>query len=96
MESFNTILLASSALLLVAVVSVRLADRTGLPSLLIYLGVAFFAQRIVRPFAQLLGWPATRITPIRSTLAAAARPRKAALKPGAGSGCFQLRACTSS
>ncbi len=39
MESFNTILLASSALLLVAVVSVRLADRTGLPSLLIYLGV---------------------------------------------------------
>ena len=39
MDSFNTILLASSALLLVAVVSVRLADRTGLPSLLIYLGV---------------------------------------------------------
>ena len=38
-ESFNTVLLASSALLLVAVVSVRLADRTGLPSLLIYLGV---------------------------------------------------------
>jgi len=38
-HSFNTILLASSALLLVAVVSVRLADRTGLPSLLIYLGV---------------------------------------------------------
>ena len=39
MESFNTVLLASTALLLVAVVSVRLADRTGLPSLLIYLGV---------------------------------------------------------
>jgi cell volume regulation protein A len=38
-DDFNTILLASSALLLVAVVSVRLADRTGLPSLLIYLGV---------------------------------------------------------
>jgi cell volume regulation protein A len=38
-ESFNSILLVSSALLLVAVVSVRLADRTGLPSLLIYLGV---------------------------------------------------------
>jgi protein-export SecD/SecF family membrane protein len=37
--SFNTILLASSALLLVAVVSVRLADRSGLPSLLVYLGV---------------------------------------------------------
>ncbi len=37
--SFNTILLASSALLLVAVVSVRLASRTGLPSLLIYLAV---------------------------------------------------------
>ena len=38
-DSFNTVLLASTALLLVAVVSVRLADRTGLPSLLIYLGV---------------------------------------------------------
>jgi len=38
-DSFNTVLLASSALLLVAVVSVRLASRTGLPSLLIYLGV---------------------------------------------------------
>ena len=38
-DSFNTVLLAGSALLLVAVVSVRLADRTGLPSLLIYLGV---------------------------------------------------------
>ena len=38
-HTFNTVLLASSALLLVAVVSVRLADRTGLPSLLIYLGV---------------------------------------------------------
>ena len=38
-ESFNGLLLAGSALLLVAVVSVRLADRTGLPSLLIYLGV---------------------------------------------------------
>ena len=37
--SFNTVLLASSALLLVAVVSVRLASRTGLPSLLIYLAV---------------------------------------------------------
>jgi len=36
---FNAILLISSALLLVAVVSVRLADRTGLPSLLIYLAV---------------------------------------------------------
>ncbi|MBW3639858.1 MAG: potassium/proton antiporter [Actinobacteria bacterium] len=38
-SSFNTILLASSALLLVAVLSVRLASRTGLPSLLIYLAV---------------------------------------------------------
>ena len=38
-DSFNTVLLASSALLLVAVVSVRLADRSGLPSLLVYLGV---------------------------------------------------------
>lgn len=38
-DSFNGLLLASSALLLVALVSVRLADRTGLPSLLIYLGI---------------------------------------------------------
>ncbi len=38
-SSFNTILLASSALLLVAVLAVRLASRTGLPSLLIYLAV---------------------------------------------------------
>lgn len=37
--SFNTILLASSGLLLVAVVAVRLASRTGLPSLLIYLAI---------------------------------------------------------
>ena len=39
MDSFNTILLTSSAVLIFAVVAVRLADRTGLPSLLIYLGV---------------------------------------------------------
>lgn len=39
MDSFNTILLTSSAVLIVALVAVRLADRTGLPSLLIYLGV---------------------------------------------------------
>lgn len=40
MESgFNTVLLLSSGLLLVALVAVRLAARTGLPSLLIYLGV---------------------------------------------------------
>ena len=37
--SFNTVLLASTALLLVAVLAVRLASRTGLPSLLIYLAV---------------------------------------------------------
>ena len=39
MEDFNTFLLAGSALLLVAVVAVRLASRTGLPALLIYLAV---------------------------------------------------------
>ncbi len=37
--TFNTVLLASTALLLVAVLSVRLASRTGLPALLIYLAV---------------------------------------------------------
>ena len=39
MEGFNTALLAGTALLLVAVVAVRLASRTGLPALLIYLAV---------------------------------------------------------
>jgi putative ABC transport system permease protein len=39
----------------------QLLTWMGLGALLIFLGVAFFAQRIVRPFAQLLGWPATRI-----------------------------------
>jgi putative ABC transport system permease protein len=33
----------------------------GLGALLIFLGVALFAPRIVRPLAALLGWPATRI-----------------------------------
>ena len=39
MDDFNTVLLAGTALLLVAVVAVRLASRTGLPALLIYLAV---------------------------------------------------------
>jgi cell volume regulation protein A len=38
-EQSNLIVLLSCALLLVAVLAVRLASRTGLPSLLIYLGV---------------------------------------------------------
>jgi cell volume regulation protein A len=38
-ESFNLVLLLSCVLLLVAVLAVRLASRTGLPSLLIYLAV---------------------------------------------------------
>ncbi len=38
-EGFNLVLLYGSALLLVAVLAVRLASRTGLPSLLIYLAV---------------------------------------------------------
>ena len=36
-DTFNLVLLGSTVLLLVAVVAVRLASRTGLPSLLIYL-----------------------------------------------------------
>ena len=39
MDDFNTTLLAGTAVLLVAVVAVRLASRTGLPALLIYLAV---------------------------------------------------------
>ncbi|MEX2255416.1 MAG: FtsX-like permease family protein [Acidimicrobiia bacterium] len=33
----------------------------GIGALLIFIGVALFSQRIVRPFAMVLGWPATRI-----------------------------------
>ena len=33
----------------------------GLGALLIFLGVALFSSRIVRPLAHVLGWPATRI-----------------------------------
>jgi putative ABC transport system permease protein len=33
----------------------------GLGTLLVFLGVALFASRFVRPLAHLLGWPATRI-----------------------------------
>jgi putative ABC transport system permease protein len=33
----------------------------GLGTLLVFLGVALFSSRIVRPLAQLLGWPATRM-----------------------------------
>ena len=39
MDDFNTTLLAGTAVLLVAVVAVRLASRTGLPALLVYLAV---------------------------------------------------------
>jgi putative ABC transport system permease protein len=41
----------------------------GVGALLIFLGVAFFAQRIVRPFAQFLGWPATRVGGVAGKLA---------------------------
>jgi putative ABC transport system permease protein len=33
----------------------------GLGTLFVFLGVALFSSRLVRPLAQLLGWPATRI-----------------------------------
>jgi putative ABC transport system permease protein len=33
----------------------------GLGALLIFLGVALFSSRLVRPLAQVLGWPATRV-----------------------------------
>jgi putative ABC transport system permease protein len=41
----------------------------GLGALLIFLGVALFSSRLVRPLAQLLGWPATRIGGAAGTLA---------------------------
>ena len=33
----------------------------GLGTLLMFIGVALFSSRLVRPLAQILGWPATRI-----------------------------------
>ena len=33
----------------------------GLGALLIFLGVALFSSRLVKPLAEVLGWPATRI-----------------------------------
>ena len=47
----------------------QLLTWMGLGALLIFLGVALFAQRIVRPFAQFLGWPATRIGGVAGKLA---------------------------
>ena len=33
----------------------------GVGALLIFLGVALFSSRLVRPLAHVLGWPATQI-----------------------------------
>ena len=33
----------------------------GLGTLLVFLGVALFSSRLVRPLAEVLGWPATKI-----------------------------------
>ena len=41
----------------------------GIGALLIFVGVAMFAVRIVQPFAQILGWPATRIGGAAGSLA---------------------------
>jgi len=41
----------------------------GLGTLLIFLGVALFSSRVVRPLANLLGWPATRIGGAAGSLA---------------------------
>jgi len=41
----------------------------GLGALLIFLGVALFSSRLVRPLASALGWPATRIGGAAGTLA---------------------------
>ena len=41
----------------------------GLGALLVFLGVALFSSRLVRPLAGLLGWPATRIGGVAGSLA---------------------------
>ncbi len=41
----------------------------GLGALLIFLGVALFSSRLVRPLANVLGWPATRMGGAAGTLA---------------------------
>ena len=41
----------------------------GLGALLVFLGVALFSSRLVRPLARLLGWPATKIGGTAGTLA---------------------------
>ncbi len=41
----------------------------GLGALLIFLGVALFSSRLVRPLAQLLGWPAARLGGVAGVLA---------------------------
>jgi putative ABC transport system permease protein len=41
----------------------------GLGALLIFLGVALFSSRLVRPLAQVLGWPAARMGGVAGTLA---------------------------
>jgi putative ABC transport system permease protein len=41
----------------------------GLGALLIFLGVALFSSRVVRPLAQVLGWPGARLGGVAGTLA---------------------------
>jgi putative ABC transport system permease protein len=41
----------------------------GLGTLLMFIGVALFSSRLVRPLAQILGWPATRIGGVAGQLA---------------------------
>ena len=47
----------------------QLLTWMGAGALLIFLGVALFAQRIVRPLAQVLGWPATQMGGVAGKLA---------------------------
>ena len=51
----------------------------GLGALLIFLGVALFSSRLVRPLAHVLGWPAARF----GGAAGIARPRQRAPEPAA-------------
>jgi putative ABC transport system permease protein len=66
--------LAGFAALLWSLFGPNLSTRTlliwmGLGALLIFLGVALLAERLVRPLAAALGWPATKLGGVSGTLA---------------------------
>ncbi len=50
----------------------------GVGALLVFLGVALFSSRLVRPLAHVLGWPATRMGGAAGSLATGQRPAQPA------------------